>query len=233
MIDPRRQKQLQGLLQKLGLSDPQDVQWGLLDQALTHPTASQTSNYEHLEFVGDAVVRLACAQYLTTTYGSAAVGELAALRSILVSDRILAQIAKTYSLERYLLMAPSAASDRAGTTSRLADALEAVMGALFLSSQDLRYVSPWLDTHLKPLSEEIRRDPARQNYKAALQEWSQGQYKELPEYRTEESSLIHDDGERFRSEVWLRGQCLGSGKGRSIKAAQQAAAQAAYESLDL
>lgn len=228
MIDPRRQKQLQKLVQKLGLDDAQHIQWTLMDLALTHPTASQTANYEHLEFVGDAVVRLASAEFLTTVYADSTVGELAALRSVLVSDRILSQIASSYGLERYLLMSASAAGDRAGATSRKADALEAVMGALFLSTHDLSYVSPWLNTHLKPLAEQIRQDPARQNYKAALQEWSQGKFKELPEYKVEETSQIHGDRERFTAEVWLRGQCLGRGKGRSIKAAQQAAAEAAF-----
>ncbi|NJR68352.1 MAG: ribonuclease III [Synechococcales cyanobacterium CRU_2_2] len=228
MIDPRRQKQLESLVQKLALAESQQINWALLNLALTHPTASQTANYEHLEFVGDAVVRLASAEFLTTTYADSSVGELAALRSVLVSDRVLSQIATRYALERYLLMSSSAAGDRAGATSRQADALEAVMGALFLSTQDLSYVSPWLNPHLHLLSEEIRQDPARQNYKAALQEWSQGEFKELPEYKVEETSTIHGDRERFTAEVWLRGQCLGRGKGRSIKTAQQAAAEIAF-----
>jgi len=228
-MDPQRQQRLEQFLRKLGLVDYDKVQWEMLNLALTHSSASPEHNYEQLEFVGDAVVRLVSAKFLLETYGSALVGELAALRSVLVSDRILADIAKVYRLDKYILMSASAAGDRAGFRSRQADALEAVMGALYLSTNDFSYVTPWLIPHLKLLAEEIRQDPTRQNYKAALQEWSQGKWKELPDYRVTEASVVHGDRERFIAEVWLQGCCWGKGKGPSIKAAQQAAAQAAYE----
>ncbi len=229
--DHRRQSHLEQLVQHLGLSlSPQihPIQWSLLDLALIHPTASATQNYEQLEFVGDAVVRLATADFLRRTYPEARVGELAALRSVLVSDRTLAQIAEVYSLDRYLIKSNSASHDPTGITTRLADALEAVMAALYLSSQDLSLVHPWLDGHLLPLAEAIRTDPARQNYKAALQEWSQATHKLRPHYQVTETNPTHDALERFTAEVWIQDQCLGRGTGRSIKAAQQAAAQEAF-----
>jgi ribonuclease-3 len=108
----------------LGLPEQVSVKWALLDLALTHPSISAEANYEQLEFVGDAVVRLATSQLLYETYPDALVGEFAAIRSVLVSDRILAQLAQNYGLERYLLVSSSAASDKAGETSRLADALK-------------------------------------------------------------------------------------------------------------
>ncbi len=80
---------------------------------------------------------------------------------------------------------------------------------------------------------EVRSDPARQNYKAALQEWTQGRYKTLPEYRVEETNQIHGDRQRFAAEVWFQGQNLGGGKGPSIKAAEQAAAKEALEKLTI
>lgn len=228
-LDPKRRKQLERLVLKLGLEDYAKLRWPLLDLALTHSSASTEANYEQLEFVGDAVVRLATAEFLLETYDQAPVGDLAALRSVLVSDRMLAQIAQTYRLDKYIIMSASAAGDRAGFLSRQADALEAVMAALYLSTGDLSYVLPWLLPHLAPLAEKIRRDPAHQNYKAALQEWSQGKWKCLPDYRVEEASVIHGDRERFRAEVWLQGCCWGEGRGPSIKAAQQAAARIAFE----
>jgi ribonuclease III len=227
-VDPRRQQELQKLVQKLGLSADTPVNWSLLHLALTHPTASAQANYQQLEFVGDAVVRLAAAEFLWQTYPDSPVGEFAAIRSILVSDRILAEIAQSYGLERYLLMSFSAAGDKAGAQSRLADALEAILAALYLSTDNLELVSPWLESHFHNLTEQIRSDPARQNYKAALQEWTQARYKILPEYRVIETSAVHGDTERFSAEVWLQGQCLGCGKGPSIKAAEQAAARHAF-----
>jgi ribonuclease-3 len=226
--DPRRSKQLRQFVQKLGLSEQVPVQWALLDLALTHPSISAETNYEQLEFVGDAVVRIATSEFLYETYPNALVGEFAAIRSVLVSDRILAQLAQIYGLERYLVVSSSAATDTAGETSRLADAFEAVLGALYLSTHTLELIRPWLDPHLQQLAAEIRKDPARQNYKDALQEWTQAHYKLLPEYRLKEISLAHNDAQRFTAEVWLQDRRLGEGKGRSKKAAEQAAAKQAF-----
>jgi ribonuclease-3 len=226
--DPRRSKQLRQFVQKLGLSEQVPVQWALLDLALTHPSSSAETNYEQLEFVGDAVVRIATSEFLYETYPNALVGEFAAIRSVLVSDRILAQLAQIYGLERYLVLSSSAATDTAGETSRLADAFEAVLGALYLSTHTLELIRPWLDPHLQQLAAEIRKDPARQNYKDALQEWTQAHYKLLPEYRLKETSLAHNDAQRFTAEVWLQDRRLGEGKGRSKKAAEQAAAKQAF-----
>lgn len=228
LIYPRRQRQLKTFIEKLGLPTTAPIKWDLLDLALTHPSVSDTANYEQLEFVGDAVVRLVAAEVLWENYRDCAVGEFAAIRSVLVSDRILAQLATSYGLDLYLLVAGSASSDRTGKESRLADAFEAVLGALYLSTHTLELIRPWLDLHFQDLTTEIRLDPARLNYKAALQEWTQGHHKVLPEYRVQETIKPHGSNERFFAEVWLQGEKLAEGSGRSIKAAEQAAAQVAF-----
>jgi ribonuclease-3 len=226
---PQRQKQLQNLVQKLGLTDSAAIQWHLLDLALTHVSVSASQNYEQLEFVGDAVVRLVAAEFLLEQYSHLPVGEFTAIRSVLVSDRTLARIATQYTLDRYLLVSDAAQKNLLGRESRLADALEAVLGALYLSVRSLRLIRPWLDRPFQELVTEILADPARQNYKAALQEWSQGRYKLLPEYRV--SKAAEPDSAQFIAEVWLLERRLGWGSGRSIKAAEQAAAEVAF--LDL
>ena len=228
---PRRQKQLQSLVNRLGLPAQAPVKWQLLDLALTHPTVSTEANYEQLEFMGDAVVRLVAAEVLWETYPDCPVGEYAAIRSVLVSDRILAQLADEYGFELYLLVAGSATGDKAGQETRLADAFEAVLGALYLSTHSMELVRPWLDPHFKKLAAQIRSDPARLNYKAALQEWTQAHFKVLPEYRVQETPQPHGALERFTAEVWLQGRRLGGGTGRSIKAAEQVAAQVAFLAL--
>lgn len=229
---PRRQRQLETLVHKLGLPKEAPINWQLLDLALTHPTVSESANYEQLEFIGDAVVRLAAAIVLWKDYPDCPVGDFAAIRSVLVSDRILAQLAREYGLELYLLVAGSATADKIGQESRLADAFEAVLGALYLSTNNLNLIHPWLDPHFKQLAAEIRLDPARLNYKAALQEWTQAQFKVLPEYRVVEISQPYRNQERFVAEVWLHEKLLGQGKGRSIKAAEQAAAKVAFLSIE-
>jgi ribonuclease-3 len=92
-------------------------------------------------------------------------------------------------------------------------------------------VRPWLDDLLQEKAAEIRQDPARQNYKDALQEWTQAQYRVLPEYRVQEIRQANDERERFTAEVWLKDRILGTGKGRSKKAAEQAAAKEAFLSF--
>jgi ribonuclease-3 len=226
--DPRRKKQLQLFIQKLGLPETSPVNWSLLDLALTHPSISKEANYQQLEFLGDAVVRLAAAELLLIMYPDAPVGEFAAIRSMMVSDRTLAELADGYGLERYLLVEPKVAKDIPGKTSRLADAFEAVLGALYLSTNTMVLVRPWLDEILKQKAVEIRQDPAHYNYKDALQEWTQAQYKILPKYQTQEKPKPESDLHRFISRVWIEERCLGSGEGRTKKAAEQAAAKEAF-----
>ncbi|MFZ4664879.1 MAG: ribonuclease III [Prochlorotrichaceae cyanobacterium] len=227
MLAPPRQKQIERLIQKLGLGLVPALRWDLLDRALCHPSASLAEDYEHLEFLGDGVIRLAAAQFLTETYPHLSVGELAAIRSVLVSDRILTEIATVYSLDRYILTSPEVKLDTIAIPRRLAEALEALLGALYLSCQDLSLVRSWLDGHFQPLAEAVLADPARQNYKAALQEWTQAHYQSLPDYRVIEQNPQAGAKDRFSAEVWFQGNCLGKGQGRSIKLAEQAAAQEA------
>lgn len=241
--DSRRQKQLVSLVQKLGLLEIESIDWSLLDIALTHPSISRQRNYQQLEFVGDAVIRLIAAEILLETYPQEPVGEFAAIRSILVSDRYLAEFAESYGIDRYLLIDNKAAADVAGKKSRLADAFEAVLGALYLSTHTMKLIRPWLDPTLQEKAAEIRQDPARQNYKDALQEWTQARYKILPEYRVTEvkkNSILSDrsatiernlDTHRFFAEVWLKDRRLGEGWGGTKKAAEQAAAKQAFLSL--
>ena len=229
-IYPNRQKQLKTLVQKLGLPETAPINWNLLDLALTHPTFS-SDNYEQLEFVGDAVVRMAAAEFLWENYSDCSVGEFSGIRSELVSDRTLAQIADSYSLERHLLLDKSAAADTAGKESRLADALEAVMGALYLSTHNLKLIRLWLDSYFRQFTTEILNDPARKNYKAALQEITQSAYKVLPEYELKEVKAIQGKTQIFTAVVKVQGKELGIGQGNSKKAAEQAAAKEAFVQL--
>lgn len=224
-------KALRRCIARLGLPETTDIDWSLVEQALIHSSVSQTHNNEFLEFLGDSVLRLAAAEFLKEQYPEAGVGELSALRSDLVSDRTLTALAEHLGLEPFLQIAPSAAGDLAARDSRLADVVEAILAALYLSRGNLSLVRPWLDTHLGRLAEQLRQDPARHNYKAALQELTQARHKALPDYRTTEVSQVHGDAHRFQAEVWFHGQCWGKGQGRSIKLAQQQAAQAAYQAM--
>lgn len=231
LSDPYRAKQLKTFIATLGLTDDSQVSWALLDRALTHPTYSPEENYEQLEFVGDAVIRLVAGEFLFERFSTASEGELSSIRAILVSDRTLSTIADSYGLDRYLKLSSGAINDPTGEESRRAAAFEALLGALYLSTRDFSLIRTWLDTHLTTHADSIRNDPAYQNYKGALQGLTQEHYQQLPEYRTTEIGQTHGDRERFEAEVWLLGQCWGSGKGQSKKAAEQVAARVAYRAL--
>jgi ribonuclease-3 len=211
----------------------QGVNWELLDQALIHVSASPDRNNERLEFLGDSVLRLAAAEFLMEQYPSASVGELTMVRSHLVSDQTLTQIAETIGLENFLQVSGAAAGDQAARPKRLADAMEAILAVLYLSHNDLKLVRPWLDPHLAALAKRLIENPEVHNPKTALQELTQKHHKVLPKYRTAEVSTNHGDPERFRSEVWLRDRYLGSGVGASRKAAEQAAALQGYRALQV
>jgi len=230
-LTPERKKDLEKLVQKLGLPTYSPVNWEMLNLALTHPSVSRKANYQQLEFVGDSVIRLISAEILMEKYPKATVGEFSALRSVMVSDRTLAEFCQKYELDKYLLIANITGINKTGKISVFADAFEAVLGAFYLSTQNMSLIRPWLDSALTAKAAEIFLDPAKQNYKDALQEWSQAQYKLLPEYRVienQEKKVPH----RFIAEVWLNNNCLGIGKGGSKKEAEQAAAKNAFFSIE-
>ncbi len=231
-IPPIRQRQLEKWVARLGLSDNAPIQWELLDLALTHPSLSTAANYEQLEFLGDAVLRLFVAQQMWTHDHGGTVGQWTAIRSVLVSDRILSTIAYSFGLERFLLVAPSAQGDTKGEASRLAESLEAVIGALYLSTQNFELIEPWLRPELEKCAEQVRLDPTYQNYKAALQQWTQAHYHVLPTYQVEESPHAAKASLRFKAIVYLQGESLGSGTGASRKEAEKAAAEMAYLHLN-
>ena len=232
-LSTQRQQKLERFIVRLGVENTKAVRWDLLHLALTHPSMDAVENYEQLEFLGDSVVRLVASRELWLKDNASKVGEWSAVRSVLVSDRTLAEIAKSVGLEQFLRVGASTVGDRKGETSRLADSFEAVLGALFLSKQNLDLVLPWLEPIFLRYIQKIKTDPAYKNYKAELQQWTQSKHRVLPEYRTqpmkEGKEQMRDP--LFQSEVWLLGKLQGQGQGRSRKEAEKAAARMAYEAL--
>ncbi|NJL44894.1 MAG: ribonuclease III [Leptolyngbyaceae cyanobacterium SM2_3_12] len=228
---PSRRRQLERGLQKLGLPNGLPINWYQLHLALTHKSADPLHNYEQLELLGDAVLRLAATECLQHNFPDASVGELSALRSVMISDRTLAQLADQFGLETYLIVSPNTQQDVGGRPARLADALEAVVAVLYLTTQDLSLIRPWLDPYFQRIAATVQQDPARQNYKAALQELTQAHSQTLPQYQTQEQRPVDNDPTRYESQVWFRETCWGTGHGPTKKQAEQAAAAVAYPRL--
>jgi ribonuclease-3 len=202
----------------------------LLSQALTHRSHSGANN-ERLEFLGDSVLNCVIAHELYQRYPKLPEGDLSRLRAYLVKEPTLGEIAKNLNLGDSLKLGEGELKSGGWRRpSVLADALEALIGAVFVDAgfepaQDLvlRLYTPLLD-QLDPKA--IGKDP-----KSLLQEYLQGRKTDLPEY-----NVTATEGEAhcqtFRVECLIpRFDIRTEGEGASRRAAEQQAAQLAYEQL--
>jgi ribonuclease III len=257
-VIPERRQQLLALLTALGL-DPDEAggpdgsaqALAPIEEALSHTSARLGRNHERLEFLGDAVLRLAAAEYLEQHHAVLSVGQRSALRAQLVSDRWLAELGERCGLERVWRIGAMAAGDKAGRATLLAEVCEALIGAIYLAwggpNGGLLAVARWLTPHWQRSSQELLHDPDRHNWKSALQEWSQARALGLPSYQCQQVSSVHGDPRRFHCTARLaiadeaggpppgenalkgsrnvRAIHCGNGWGPSRRAAEQAAAE--------
>jgi len=217
-ISGQRLEALRALLARLGLDPPipggageggalqaDAAALAPIEESLTHTSAGRGRNHEQLEFLGDAVLRLAAAEFLERRHPSLSVGQRSALRAQLVSDRWLAELAEQVELAPLLRLGPVALGDASGRATVLAECCEALVGALYRlgggSLGGLELVLRWLGPAWERSSAELLADPERHNWKTALQEWSQGCGLGLPLYHCEEMSRRHGDPRRFRARV--------------------------------
>jgi len=208
----------------------------LLVNAMTHksfvneyPDTTCPDN-ERLEFLGDAVLDLVVSEYLMDALPGADEGRLTRIRADVVAMPSLAALAGSLGVGRDLLLGKGeSGSGGQEKPSLLADALEALFGAVFVDGgyEAARSVVLPLVT---PLLKQASADEG-QDHKSRLQEFLQATRKELPVYRmTDASGPDHD--RVYRVEV-LIGDCVyGAGQGRTKKNAEQLAAQAALILLD-
>jgi ribonuclease-3 len=203
-----------------------------IEEALSHTSAGRGVNHERLEFLGDAVLRLAASEFLRLEHPGLPVGRQAALRAQLVSDRWLAQLGERCGVDQVWHLGAMAAGDSAGRATVLAEISEALIGALYLTSGaaqgGLEPVLQWLSPHWRSSVAAYLADPDLDNWKSALQEWSQGRKLGLPLYSCRQISGVHGDPERFCCRVQLSaaaGVERAEGRGPSRRAAEQQAAR--------
>ena len=227
---------LQELLIRLGLQQPADeAALQPLRTALTHTSAGLEVNHEELEFLGDAVLRLACAEFLEQNHPNLSVGERSAFRAQLVSDRWLAELAAELQLDGLIKQGSATAADTTARATVRAECCEALVGAVYLAwggaDGGLHAVRQWLDPQWQRSCLELASDPHRHNWKSALQELTQAQHVGLPSYATTEENSNHGDQRRFRSVVSVNAKEQGCGWGPSRRLAEQDAAREALEQL--
>jgi len=232
-ISPGRARQLAALARVV---DPPLTRLDLLDEAMTHRSYPQSPHRprrenERLEFLGDAVLGLAIADRLFRQFPDLPVGRLAQMRIDLVRAPVLAAKGRSLSLGRYLRLGHGeAASGGRQKDSLIGDALEALIGAIYLE-QGYEAAARWIETLFE---EEIARLPGTVrsfDAKSRLQERTQERGGQRPEYRLVEA-VGPDHDRRFTVEVWLGDRALGRGVGRSKKAAEQEAARQALSVLE-
>ncbi len=204
----------------------------IINEALTHSSANNSINYENLEFLGDAVLRLIASDFIKKKYPRMKVGERSELRSQLVSDQWLENVGTSIHISKILIIGPKALGDRSARATIQAEATEALIGALYEILGRLDPIKNWLTPFWSKRSEEVLSDPHRENYKSALQEWSQGKGYSIPKYETNERDKEHANPNRFFCTVYIEDHVKGEGFGGSIKQAEKEAAKHALGTLD-
>jgi ribonuclease-3 len=205
----------------------------LLAQAMAHRSwcaehVGLASN-ERLEFLGDAVLGVVVTDHLYRSYPALPEGELAKARAAVVNSVTLAEVAGELRIgEAILLGRGEDASGGRTKMSILADATEAVIGAVYLDGGSaaaealvMRLVGPRISV--------AAAGPGGDDYKTRLQELCARRFDQLPDYILREAGPDH--AKRFDAVVKVRGTAQGSGQGRSKKQAEQAAARQAWEHL--
>lgn len=231
-VDAARWRDLQQLLTKL---DIRLNRVELVNVALTHPTFAfehKHLNWEHnqrMEFLGDAVIGLVVAEYLYHTFPGCSEGDLTKMRAAIVCEPTLAHRARRLELGSYLLLGRgeelTGGRDRA---SILADAFEAVVGAIFLEAG----LEAARDFVVRELGDDLQSlvPGEYKDYKTLLQELVQKRFEENVSYTIlAETGPDHD--KRFEAGVRFRDRLLAKGTGRSKKEAEQQAARKALELL--
>lgn len=199
----------------------------LYDRALTHASVRSQRGMRHdnerLEFIGDRVLGLAVAEMLHEAHPDASEGELARRYNRLVRGQACASVARKLALGSHLILSDSEAeSGGREKETILADAVEALLGAVFIEAgfDVAREVVRSLWTAQFEQLPHVVADP-----KSALQEWAQGQGLDLPEY-VEISRSGPDHAPQFITEVHITGRKPARGEGASKRQAEQAAASA-------
>jgi ribonuclease-3 len=208
-----------------------------LNLAFTHRSAANENgqrnhgNNERLEFLGDSILGAVTASLLYKKLPDKLEGDLAKIKSVVVSEEILSGLALELQLDRLLILGKGEESSGGRMKKAiLADSLEALIGALYLDSgfgPAWNFVSRCIDPEITKVLEK----KSFQDYKSLLQEYCQRMYKNCPAYKLMKKSGPEHD-KLFFIEVKVNGKTYGPCAGRNKKSAEQEAAKLAYEELE-
>ena len=206
---------------------------GLRRMSLTHRSYAfeqdSTVTNERLEFLGDAVLGLVVTDLAFARFPDLPEGELAKLRAATVNMLTLADIARELGLGKEILLGKGEElSGGRDKTSILADAMEGVLGAVYLD-RGLPAARSLIERLFWPRMAAYARGEGDRDYKTGLQELAAQDLGAIPQYRVIEEGPDH--AKEFTATVYIGGETYGSGEGRSKKEAEQRAAREAYDRL--
>jgi len=228
-LTPARKKVLTAFTKTSGI---RFKSFELLNLSFMHRSVSNESsqklNNERLEFLGDAVLGAVTADLLYRKLSDRPEGELARIKSVVVSEDVLSSVALELRIDTLLILGRG--EELSGGRSKkaiLADALEALIGAMYLDSgykNAFDFVSRFISIEI----ERVLENRHSRDYKSLLQEFCQRMYKNYPDYR-----LVNRSGPEHSRTFWIEvivnGQAFGPAEGKSKKSAEREAARLAYE----
>ena len=230
-LNAARRRTLEKFANKLGVkfSSIEILNVALIHKSYAKEFEPRIRYNERLEFLGDAVLGLATASYLFEHFTHLNEGELTKTRSGIVRQSTLTRVAEEIGLEDLLLLGQSERDSVRGRASNLEDAMEAVIGAIYLDSgwevaRD--YVFRQFGAHF----ERVKVTGIPKDYKSKLQEIIQQQPPKKLSYKDLDASGP-DHNRRFEAAALIDGKIVGRGVGRSKKAAEQEAARATLQKM--
>lgn len=207
----------------------------LLNLAFSHRSFSNEQqiplpNNEKLEFLGDSILGMVVSDYLYRNLPDMDEGDYARIKSFVVSEDSLSDIALRLKLDNFILIGKG--EEYSGGRKKkaiLADCMEAIIGAYYIDS-GLKDVTPLILDNLVPEINKVLENKHKKDYKTLLQEHVQKTYKTYPKY-----SVVNktgpDHNRVFTVEVQVDGRTYGPGKGKNKKEAEQNAAGKAYAQI--
>jgi ribonuclease III len=233
-VRPERRKELQLFERHSGIRfrELESLNQAFTHRSYAHESTEAGENNERLEFLGDSVLGMVVSEYLYQTLTDQAEGELARIKSFVVSEASLSEIAKRLRVDNFILIGKG--EEYSGGRSKkaiLADCLEAIIGAYYLDS-GFEPAERFIHFMLIPEINKVLENKHAKDYKTLLQEHVQKRMKTYPKYRVvQKTGPDHD--KTFWIEVHIGDRSFGAGKGKNKKEAEQEAARLAYEAMNV
>lgn len=208
-------------------ADPKLAETSLWHPSYAHEQDGSRGN-ERLEFLGDAVLDLVVARRLYETHPDWTEGALTKVRASLVKKDTLASRAKKLGLDEWVHLGRTELRAGRKKASILANCFEAVLGAVYLDG-GLDAVEPVVELCF---GKELADGNVPRDAKTTFQEWAHAELRETPRYDTVDDTGVENDDARFTVDVRVGDERYGRGVGRTKRAAEASAAEAALERRD-